>query len=804
MGKRFPALFVVLMFSLGPIAQIGGSGGQGDVRGPGPLDLTDVWTDSFDDLSHVYVPAGGLSGVEVTGGQAQLQAGEDSGWIASSVISARPGMKYDYVFIEADTPGASSINVSIVNASAESVELGFANKTVDGFKLREGPYLSVLEVDWEDYPDIRIQVNLEAVGADRPVLYAWSLHYLDVEAWQDSFLWPGRMSDRRGLNFTTGGLEVNLTSMGGTGGQGDYEEFPPIVCSGGSGGPDVYYANTQRDNYQDRVSINIAGWSNSLTVDDLNNDGYFDLVVEMWIGRLRILWGDASGTWSTTGATTLNHPSSPQEVATGDFNGDGEVDIAVAENQGGGDNSYVYLNEGDGAFTDDADVTMSMDATRVSTGDLDGDGCDDILFSDSDAARVYMGDPAGPENTAAITFTTANCGDTLIKDVDGDGHPDVVLGERNGGKARIYLGDRDGPDTTADYELSVPDSVRACEAADVNGDGYTDVMFYSGSGSNYRLYIFEGNSQGWSDSRRHSEITHDNDGEALGTADLDKDGYGDIMHLQSIGGNDYRLKIWFGGTSWPSTPDIVKVGGYDNSVVAAIPKSGGIIRAYRGTFTTEEISLPTTSELKWDMLDLEGALPANTTMTLSVLDPDTGDPITGFEDLTDWNVDLSSIDTTSPSAHRTIQVEVTLASEFNNTTPVLNRLLIKWMDRRAWRDEFYGAGKVDRLLGLDVAGDELRAAALGGAGPQLVFPSIMGDDDYTTGPKVFLDAGGGDYLSWAPIEFGARGHVRRGRGRRERRWLHGRGLRGAQDRLAHVQGGEPAVPRGPPGPRDQT
>jgi uncharacterized membrane protein len=107
--------------------------------------------------------------------------------------------------------------------------------------------------------------------------------------------------------------------------------------------------------------------------------------------------------------------------------------------------------------------------------------------------------------------------------------------------------------------------------------------------------------------------------------------------------------------------------------------------------------------------------------------------------------------------YESIRVQVTITSEFNTTTPVLDRLLVKWMDRRVWRDEFYGSGKVDRLLGLDVAGGELQPGALVGVGSQIIIPSIMGDDNYTTTPKTFFDAGGLDYLSRAPHEFPAKG-----------------------------------------------
>ena len=97
MGNRFTVMFVVVMLSLGPLAQISGSDGDGSDRGPGPLDTSEIWTDSFVDMSNVYVPGAGLGGLEVTGGEVRLKAGEGEGWIASSIIPAKPGYKYDFV-----------------------------------------------------------------------------------------------------------------------------------------------------------------------------------------------------------------------------------------------------------------------------------------------------------------------------------------------------------------------------------------------------------------------------------------------------------------------------------------------------------------------------------------------------------------------------------------------------------------------------------------------------------------------------------------------------------------------------------
>jgi hypothetical protein len=75
LGQRTTSVLVILMLSLGPLALIGGTMDTGTNRGPGPFQTSEVWSDSFDDLSKVYVPESGLVGVEVTGGEVRLKPG---------------------------------------------------------------------------------------------------------------------------------------------------------------------------------------------------------------------------------------------------------------------------------------------------------------------------------------------------------------------------------------------------------------------------------------------------------------------------------------------------------------------------------------------------------------------------------------------------------------------------------------------------------------------------------------------------------------------------------------------------------
>ena len=211
---RSEAVFIIALLVLSTVvAPWAGShpdAGGGNYGELASYDDDQAWTDPLEDLSHVYVPDAGLVGVEVSGGDAHLEGGFSDGWFASEVIRCPPGHRYDLVYLEVDTPGASSVEVTLLDATAGSIEIGFANRTIDGYKLRQETDLDISAVDPEDFPEIRIQANLHSEGFDRPRILSWTLYFIGPDHWRDSFIGPGRMSQHRGLNLTDGAMEVDL------------------------------------------------------------------------------------------------------------------------------------------------------------------------------------------------------------------------------------------------------------------------------------------------------------------------------------------------------------------------------------------------------------------------------------------------------------------------------------------------------------------------------------------------------------------------------------------------------------------
>ncbi len=735
------------MLSLGPSIQINESDGQGIDRGPGPLASSDMWTDPLDDTSNVFMPVGGLVGVEVGGGEVRLKSGQDEGWIASGIIHAEAGFRYDFVLLEVDTPGGSSVEISVLNASEESTVIGFANGTIPGFVRIGVNYLSVFAIDPVQYPDIRIQVNLVADGADRPVLKAWTLYFSAFDEWRDEFYGTEKMALYHGLNITNGTVEVNRSGVGGSSGDVNYEAYPALVFSRQPNGGDkfnAFYPNENRTAYEDSVLVNCNG-SREMIFEDLNLDGFLDLIManlelDDEVVPSQIYWGDGSGKWNESGATDINSEW-VFRMAKGDFDGDGDIDLVFANDPYGSvDDSVVFLNKGGGTFSNNPDVRFQVNSDThesVATGDLNNDGYDDIILQEKDTsgghAICYFGGPSGPDTTIDLRFTVGTLPDyILIEDIDGDDYLDVVLSITGN---QIFLGGPNGPDTSHDYNLRLGSGQNpsGVAAGDINGDGWTDLVFTT---ANNRAAIFEGSSTGWSDIRRHDIFLgyYSTDVEVY---DFNQDGYDDILTANN------RFDIFFGGTTWPTSADITKTGlSFAREIGIAIGDT--FVGSHSGYLVTESIGLP--ADKKWDMLVLDGTIPSDASVTLTILD-DSMQPIIGYEDLNSTAIDIADL------THDTIHVKVSLDLGVTNTTPVLDSLTVKWMDKNAWRDQFYGISRIERTAGLGVMDGTLRTDSNAWSTPQLIFACQQSDGGFDTKSMAFFDAGGLDYLTLPPMEF---------------------------------------------------
>ncbi len=124
-------------------------------------------------------------------------------------------------------------------------------------------------------------------------------------------------------------------------------------------------------------------------------------------------------------------------VATGDVDGDGDLDMVTGHGTHIGDDGHnkLFLNDGDSDPFDGAGMGIDIGTTAevtngIALGDVDGDGDLDVVTANSNGMRLHLNDgDANPFDTAGDGSTFGyqiGCESVVLADMDGDGDLDAV------------------------------------------------------------------------------------------------------------------------------------------------------------------------------------------------------------------------------------------------------------------------------------------------------------------------------------------------------------------------------------------
>ncbi len=167
-------------------------------------------------------------------------------------------------------------------------------------------------------------------------------------------------------------------------------------------------------------------------------------------------------------------------TATGDFNGDGKPDVAICNGVAAGGLwagiLYINLGNGAGSFTTKSTVSLPQAALSMVTGDFNGDGKVDIATANSGIITILIGDGTG--NFSATTIPADSWGAHFIVkgDFNGDGNTDLAYASYAGsGYIGVMMGNGTGAFGTPIMSTRVYGLYSIC-AADINSDGKTELV----------------------------------------------------------------------------------------------------------------------------------------------------------------------------------------------------------------------------------------------------------------------------------------------------------------------------------------
>jgi hypothetical protein len=327
-------------------------------------------------------------------------------------------------------------------------------------------------------------------------------------------------------SYASGGYEADAVAVGDLNGDGKPDLVvanlcQSISCSPGNNGTVSVLLGNGDGTFQPAQKYTTAGFgTSSVAIGDFNGDGNADVVVANQCstsdcesgGSVSILLGNGNGTlrpaktYASGGYTSL-------AVAAADFNTDGNLDLAVAnqcqDTSCENGSVSVLMGNGDGTFQSAQSFSSAGYETNfVAVGDFNADGNADLALTSqcqdssckNGGVSVLLGNGNGTFQTAQSYSSVGFFADSVaVTDLNGDGRADLVVSNLcqsksgcNNGIVSSLIGKGDGTFLGGHSYSSGGEDAYSVVTGDFNGDGYADVVVANSDGT----CVLSGNGNG--------------------------------------------------------------------------------------------------------------------------------------------------------------------------------------------------------------------------------------------------------------------------------------------------------------------
>jgi sugar lactone lactonase YvrE len=334
-----------------------------------------------------------------------------------------------------------------------------------------------------------------------------------------------------------------------------------------------------------KTSPTVGLYPDSIVVADFNGDGIADLALtSVDQDIVTILLGKGDGTFTTS--PNLDTVSTPQSVATGDFNQDGIADLAVVN----ANSVLIFPGNGDGTFkTAVVNPVPGIALVNVAVGDFNGDGISDLAVTNSlenGTVNILLGKGDGTFTAASVSPATGPSPDGIaVADLNGDGIADLAITDYDGydnNAVTVLLGNGDGTFKAPAYYAGSGLSYRTIVVKDFNGDGIPDLAlgeFWHGS-----LAVLPGNGDGTFGAAIPVDAYSQLGSGYLASADFNGDGIPDLAQPnQDTAGSVVVLLTQPTQTVTAMVGNIAPTGPGPHQVVASYPGDRNYSSSISGT-----------------------------------------------------------------------------------------------------------------------------------------------------------------------------------------------------------------------------
>lgn len=237
------------------------------------------------------------------------------------------------------------------------------------------------------------------------------------------------------------------------------------------------------------VNFNVNLFPASVTVGDFNGDGNSDIAVVNANKNVSLLLGDGKGNFGS--AVDFNVGNYPTSITTGDINGDGYPDLVTISSVI--NNGTVSFGDGKGNFNPSISFSVGRYPTAVAIGNFNHNKTSDLVVANYNlpVVSVLLKDSSGGFNAAKNYNVVGRSTAVTVGDFNKDGNDDIAVANVLTNNVSVLLGDGNGNFGIAtNFGVGVyPTSITT---GDFNKDGNLDITTANYNSNNVSVLLGDG------------------------------------------------------------------------------------------------------------------------------------------------------------------------------------------------------------------------------------------------------------------------------------------------------------------------